>query len=84
MALRTDAGAAGGVHGHVRLGEGGLELGSIEVADPCSTQTEIVDGHHQMGGDDGSIDIGKVLLVASACLEVTGFFIINRIVDIKY
>lgn len=28
--------------------------------------------------------IGKVLLVASACLEVTGFFIINRIVDIKY
>ena len=35
-------------------------------------------------GDFASHPVGRIMIIVSVCLEITGFIVINKIVDIKY
>jgi len=50
----------------IRFGKESFQQGRVKGADPEGGQTFILGGEHQVGGDDGGIDLGAVLAVVAA------------------
>lgn len=50
----------------IGTGENGLQQGWVEGSDPERGEPLVLRGQHEIGGDDGRIDLGSVLAVIAA------------------